>query len=374
MDPHIFELPRRIVVGNDVLEGIDNDFRKLGITGKPLVLVDETTFRIAGRTVVKSLAAWNPGVEMVPDSVIQEVERIVKLAGEYSCIVAVGGGKIIDVGKVVAHRLNKPFIVVPTAPSHDGIASERATLTDDNDKISVKARPPDAVVADVGVLAGAPPRLIASGAADVISNLTSVQDWKLARDRKGEYYSDYAAYLAKTSAKTVMRSAKLIGDRKERGIRDLMEALLTSSIAMSLAGTSRPASGAEHAFSHVLDSMGSPALHGEQCGVGSIMTSYLQGRDWKLIRDTLKQVGAPTTAKELGVSEIMVVKALSGARESRDRYSILDEKHLDDEGARKVAEATGVIGERHNATGVIKKQHKSDKEVGERHKEAKSSI
>ncbi len=345
MDPHIFELPRRVVIGREVLEGIDHDIRMLGITGRPLVLVDETTLEIAGKKVVKALEAWNPAVEKVPDSVVQEVERITEMAAPFSCVIGVGGGKIIDMGKVVAHRMNKPFISVPTAPSHDGIASERATITDDNDKISIRARPPMAVIADVGVLAGAPPRLIAAGAADALSNLTSVQDWKIARDRKGEYYSDYAAYLAKTSAKTVLRSAGLIGRKEERGIRDLVEALLTSSIAMSMAGSSRPASGAEHAFSHCLDSLGSQALHGEQCGVGAILTSHLQGRDWELIRETLKKVGAPTTAKELGISEEFVVRALVMARESRDRYSILDEKLLDEEKAREVALATGVIGD-----------------------------
>ncbi len=343
MDPHIFELPRRVVLGNGVLEGIDRDVRSLGITGRPLVLVDETTFEIAGRRVVKSLAAWNPKVEYVPDSVVQEVERIVELAGEYSCVIGVGGGKIIDVGKAVAHRLNKFFISVPTAPSHDGIASERATLTDDNDKVSIRARPPVAVIADVGVLMKAPPRMIAAGAADALSNLTSVLDWKIARDRNGEYYSNYSAHMAKTSAKSIIKFSELIGKRNERGIRHLMEALLTSSISMSMAGSSRPASGAEHAFSHVLDSLDSGALHGEQCGVGSIMMAHLQGGDWKRIRDTLKAVGAPTTARELGIPDRLVIEALVKAGDSRDRHTILNEKPLDEDKARELAKSTGVI-------------------------------
>ena len=366
MDSRIFELPRRIALGNGVLDGIDNDYQMLGITGRPLVLVDETTFQIAGFRVVKSLAPWNPKVEMVSDSTTQEVERITDIAGRFSCVISVGGGKIIDVGKVAAHRLNNHFISVPTAPSHDGIASSGASITGSDGKVSIRARPPLAVIADTGVLMKAPPRLIAAGAADALTNLTSVQDWKLARDSKGEHYSDYSAYLAKSSAKTILRSAKQIGSRTERGIRDLMEALLTSSIAMSMAGSSRPASGAEHAFSHVLDSLGSPALHGEQCGVGSIMTSYLQGRDWKLIRDTLREVGAPTTARELNISDRLVIKAFVDARKSRDRYSILDEKLLDEEGAMEVAKATGVIGERHKATGVIGERHKATGVIGKK--------
>jgi glycerol-1-phosphate dehydrogenase [NAD(P)+] len=343
MEPHILELPRRVSVGKGVLDTIDQDLRSLGIAGRPLVLVDDTTLRIAGERVISALSDWNPAKENVADSTVEEAERIRRTAEGSSCIVSVGGGKIIDVGKVASFRLGIPFISVPTAPSHDGIASERASLTDRDGKASFRARPPLAVIADIAVLMNAPQRLIASGAADALSNLTSVQDWKLGRDAKGEYYSDYAAYLAKSSAKMILRSAVMIGRREERGIRDLMEALLTSSISMSLAGSSRPASGAEHAFSHVLDSLGSKSLHGEQCGVGAIMMSFLQERKWELVRDTLREVGAPVTAAGLGVSEGMIISALVKAGTLRDRYSILDVKPLDEKKARDVARATGVI-------------------------------
>jgi len=343
MEPHILELPRRVSVGKGALNTKGQDFRSLGITGSPLVLADSTTFRVAGKRVMSALSGFSPARENVSDSTVEEAERIQKAAGNFSCLVSVGGGKIIDVGKVAAFRLGIPFISVPTAPSHDGISSERASLTGKEGKASVRARPPLAVIADIGVLMAAPKKLIASGAADALSNLTSVQDWKIARDVKGEYYSDYAAYLAKSSARMILRSAVMIGRVEERGIRDLMEALLTSSISMSLAGSSRPASGAEHAFSHALDSMGSESLHGEQCGVGAIMASYLQGRDWELIRDTLKEVGAPTTAKDLGVSDDMAVSALVRAVTLRDRYTILNRRSVDQALATEAARATGVI-------------------------------
>ena len=344
MEPHILELPRRVSVGKGVADGIDRDLAVLEISGRPLILVDGNTLKIAGERVAVALSALDPKTELVRESTMEEVERVMSCLEGFSCIISVGGGTVIDVGKVAAFRRRVPFISVPTAPSHDGIASERASITDGSGKASIRARPPLAVVADIDVLMKAPKRLIAAGAADALSNLTSVQDWKLARDDRKEYYSDYAAYLAKSSAKMILRSSKLIGKGEERGIRDLVEALLTSSISMSLAGSSRPASGAEHAFSHVLDSLGSKALHGEQCGVGAILTSCLQGRDWELVRDTLKDVGAPTTARELGVTEDMVVEALLKARDIRDRYTILNKKPLDRAKATELARRTGVTG------------------------------
>jgi glycerol-1-phosphate dehydrogenase [NAD(P)+] len=343
MEPHIVVLPRRLVIGNGVLDKMGEDYETLGLSGRPLVLVDRTTREIAGKRVMDALAKWKPASEDVEDSTMEEVDRITDVARDFGAIVSVGGGKIIDVGKVAAYGLNRPFISVPTAPSHDGIASERASITAENGKSSVRATPPLAVVADVQVLMKAPSRMIASGAADVLSNLTSVTDWKLARNVKKEYYSDYSAYLAKSSAKTVLKFAEQIGSREEKGIRHLMEALLTSSISMSMAGSSRPASGAEHAFSHALDNLGSRGMHGEQCGLGAIMMSRLQGKDWRLIRDALKTVGAPVAASEAGIPEEMVIDALTKAGGIRDRYTILNRKPLDRESAEKLARETGVI-------------------------------
>ncbi len=344
MEPHIVELPRRIAVGRGVISGLDNDFRTLRIEGRPLIITGRNTLTVAGKLAAETLREWDPKIELVNGSSLEEAERVANLAEGFTCIVSVGGGRTIDLGKVAAYKKGLCFVSVPTAPSHDGIASERAGLNHGSSKISVRARPPLAVVADIDILMNAPKRLIASGAADALSNLTSVQDWKISRDDKGEYYSDYSAYLAKSSAKMILRSAGLIGSCQERGIRDLMEALLTSSISMSLAGSSRPASGAEHAFSHSLDELGSNALHGEQCGVGSILTSCLQGREWELIRDTLKEVGAPTTSEGLGIGEDTVVKALLRAGSLRNRYTILDREKLTDKKARELCRKTGVTG------------------------------
>jgi len=125
----------------------------------------------------------------------------------------------------------------------------------------------------------------------------------------------------------------------------VVKAIIVSGMAMSIANSSRPGSGSEHLFAHALEKIApGKALHGEMVGVGTIMMMYLHGGDWKHIRDTLKKIGAPTTARELGVEEEDIISALTMAHTIRDRYTILGVRGLTREAAEKLAKITGVIG------------------------------
>jgi glycerol-1-phosphate dehydrogenase [NAD(P)+] len=116
-------------------------------------------------------------------------------------------------------------------------------------------------------------------------------------------------------------------------------------VASCIAGSSRPCSGAEHLFSHALDKIApGKGLHGEKCGIGSIMIAKLQGQDWKKIVKTLKEVGAPTTAKQIGLKESEVIDALVIAQELRpERYTILKEIEMTERKAADLARSTNVI-------------------------------
>jgi glycerol-1-phosphate dehydrogenase [NAD(P)+] len=202
-----------------------------------------------------------------------------------------------------------------------------------------------AIIADTDIIGQAPWRFVISGCGDVLSKFTAVKDWKLANLEKGEYYGGYAASLAKMSAKLVTENAQLIVEKKTEGLRILLEALISCGVSMSIAGSSRPCSGSEHLFSHALDIHNSNhAMHGEQCGVGSILTAFLHGSNWQKIRSTLKLIGAPTTAAELGVKDVDVVKALQAAVQIRpERYTILHKLNLNYDACETVARATGII-------------------------------
>lgn len=349
MKTKLMQLPRSVLVGRDAIDEIAEVLRGLGLSGRALVVADSTTIDVAGNRATEVLNPFfKTTSEIITGASIEEVRRMERCIedSDSNFVVAVGGGRVIDVSKLAAKNRGVHFVSVPTAAAHDGIASSRASIKEDGNTVSKGANPPIAIIADTGVIAGAPYRLLASGCADIIAKYTSVLDWELAYEKKkADEYSEYASALSRMSAKIIMDSAETIKSGGEESVRKVVKALISCGVAMSIAGSSRPASGSEHKFSHALDMIASnPGLHGEQCGVGTIMMMYLHGGDWRRIRDALISIGAPTTAEEIGITDDLIIDALVKAREIRpQRYTILEEKMLSKKQAEILACETGVI-------------------------------
>ncbi|MDY1591974.1 MAG: NAD(P)-dependent glycerol-1-phosphate dehydrogenase [Methanofastidiosum sp.] len=340
---HIINLSRMVVMGSDIWGSVKTTVEKLGYKN-PVVLDDPITRGIVGKKVSNDLNCDHHEVKAATMAEVHSIEDILK-KDKYDIVVSIGGGSVIDVGKLSSFNVSIPFISYPTVASHDGISSSRASIKDGEKKLSIEAQPPIAIIADTKIVSQAPYRFLASGCADLISNYTAVLDWQLAHKLKGEYYSEHAASLSSMSAKVTIDNADVIKEGLEESARKVLKGLISSGVAMSIAGSSRPASGAEHAFAHALDMIAEkPAMHGEQCGVGSIMTMYLHREDkYKTIKEALEKIKAPITAEELGVADIELIKALTMAHKIRDRYTILGESGLTERAATKLAKVTGVI-------------------------------
>lgn len=342
-------LPRNVVVGHGVLEKTGEAIAELHISGKPLVVTSPTPREVAGERVIDQLRAIGPEPEVVVVETAQfeAVERVLDRADAVGAgyFVGVGGGKAIDIAKMAAAERNLGFVSIPTAASHDGIVSNRGSVPDGKTRHSVAAEPPLAVIADTVILADAPWRLTTAGCADIISNYTAVRDWQLAHRLQNVPYSEYSGALSQMTAELLVERSGDIRPGLEESAWIVTKALVSSGVAMSIAGSSRPASGAEHLFSHQLDRLvPGTALHGHQVGVGTILVSYLQDGDdrWPDIRRALADIGAPTTADGLEIDDETIVEALSTAHELRQRYTILGDG-ISEAAAREAATVTGVI-------------------------------
>lgn len=351
LSTHDIELPKKVIIGNgaivrirDIIEEIINcEDNSVGI------VTGENTYRVGGVIVEKNVRECaKPKILITKTSTLVEAEEISEVARkeQVNLVIGVGGGKVVDIAKYVGYKLGIPVISVPLAPSHDGIASPFASLRGTNKPYSIRVVTPHAIIADIDLISKAPRKLILSGIGDLLGKLVSVRDWRLAHRLKGEYYGDYAAQLALLSAKHVLKYHEVIASGAPEGVRILVEALISSGVSMCIAGSSRPASGSEHLFSHALELVApGKALHGEGVALGTIIMLYIYGDPlWRKIRSIMKKIGLPTTARELGVDNEDIIRALTIAHTIRpERYTILGESGLSREAAIRVLRETGII-------------------------------
>jgi glycerol-1-phosphate dehydrogenase [NAD(P)+] len=258
-------------------------------------------------------------------------------------VLAVGGGRPIDVAKLAASRLDLPFVAAPTLLSHDGMSSPVASLAGpDGVRRSLAARMPNGVIIDLRVVADTPPEYLRAGIGDLLSNLVAVADWRLAATMGGEEVDEFAAAIALQSALPVLEVTWPLDDL---GLQLVARGLVMSGLAMEVAGSSRPCSGGEHLISHALDQLLGPKArpHGEQVALGVLVLAGAAGLDIERIRALYERIGLPTTLEGWSIDRGTLADAIALAPTTRPgRVTVLD--GLDRSTAGIDALLTGVFG------------------------------
>ncbi len=264
-------------------------------SSQPAMLVaDERTWEVAGRRASAALESAAGPVEhvIVPDgeqggpvcddrtyeSLLARLKR-----SSPDLLVAVGSGVINDLCKWTSYEMGIPYVVVATAASMNGYAAANVAATVAGVKILIVARPPVAVVAEPDVIGGAPPEMIAAGFGDTIAKHQSNADWRMNHLLFGEYYCEFCAGIVAELEPFYLERPEDVKEGKASAVEGLFAALFWSGVAMTLVGTSAPASGGEHLLSHTLDMVaqlrGRPHdLHGRQVGIGTILSAALYER------------------------------------------------------------------------------------------------
>ena len=345
------ELPRKILIGEGIVSEVGPLVKSLDASATRVVVITGAVVKArAGKECNASLekVALKSSWHEVSDASMNTVDRLHdKIRNSlHDFVIGFGGGRSVDVAKMAAFKLGKPFLSVPTSASHDGMSSPFVSVRGMDKPHSIMASTPIGVAADTQLMSQAPPRLVSAGCGDLVAKITAVKDWELARDEKGEYFGSYAANLAYMSAKIILDESEKLMRKNQFSIRTIVEALISAGVAACIAGSSRPCSGAEHLFSHAVEYIAGPGygLHGERVGIGTIMMAKLHGLDWERVAKTLENVGAPTTAKQIKLTDDQVVAALTTAQSLRpDRYTILSKIKLDKKSAHELAKSAKVI-------------------------------
>lgn len=278
---------RKIVIEKGAVQKIANILSQLGYHEKVHIVGDVNTYQAAGKQMVEKLhqqgytvsntyfdqyhlVAHMDKVQEIINSVHQDTE----------CIIAVGSGTINDISRYAAYKLNKPYIIVATAPSMDGYASSVSPLIENGFKRTYSAVAPRAIIGDLDILCHAPTNMIASGFGDLIGKLICQNDWKISHVLNNEYYCEYVSSLINKAVDICIENAEGLRNRQEQAIENLMHGLILSGIGMLMIGNSRPASGCEHHLAHFLEMRyllegKEPPLHGEKVGVASVLMAKL---------------------------------------------------------------------------------------------------
>ena len=279
---------KRVIIGPDALAQTPACFAECFGNRPSVVIADRNTYRAAGQAVVDAFAAGGFRTRellVIEDDDLHAEYRFVEMLTEFlsgtdAIPVAVGSGTINDLVKLASHQCGKPYMVVATAASMDGYAAFGASITKDNYKQTIFCPAPVALIADIGVLEDAPEGMNASGYSDLIAKIPAGADWIVADALGIEPMHEAAWSLVQPNLRKWVGNPEGIRNNDRDALIMLMEGLIMSGLAMQVAQSSRPASGADHLFSHLWDNEhhvhnGVVPSHGIKVGIGSICSEAL---------------------------------------------------------------------------------------------------
>ena len=283
---HSCEL-KYLKVGKGVVACLPEGMETIGVK-KPFVVMDCNTQKAAGALVEGTLQAAGiaytafvfPGEgRMEPD---ERAVGSLAMAFDPSCdvLLAVGSGVINDCCKVLAKACKLPSMVVCTAPSMDGYASNSSSMIQNRVKVSLYNGCPQVIIADTDILKTAPDIMLQAGLGDMLAKYVSVCEWRISHLVYGDPYCEEIAGLVRASLKKIVAHADGLMRREDDALAAVVEGLVLSGISMAFAEISRPASGLEHYFSHLWEMQALRGnipsdLHGIQVGVGTLLVLWI---------------------------------------------------------------------------------------------------
>jgi glycerol-1-phosphate dehydrogenase [NAD(P)+] len=279
---------RCLEIGGGVLSTVPAIFRSQFGSRPAAIVADENTFAVAGRTVqaafeTASHHAVAPFVFADPAlyAEYKYVEQLEAWLASHDAIpVAVGSGTINDITKLVAHRAGRQYLAVATAASMDGYTAFGASITFRGSKQTFDCPAPRGAVADLDVIRAAPPQMNAAGYADLLAKITAGADWIVADALGVEPIDPTAWELVQVPLRDALSDPAGVRRGDFDAVRKLTRGLMMGGFAMQWMKTSRPASGAEHQFSHLWDMQhhahdGRAPSHGFKVAIGTLAVARL---------------------------------------------------------------------------------------------------
>lgn len=277
---------RAVIFGVGTLPRVSELFAQLFPGNRAVVIADPNTWRVAGEEVHRLLEEAGipqdaPCLLTDPSlyaewRFIEELDAL--LAGTDAIPVAVGSGVINDLTKLSSHHNGRRYLIVGTAASMDGYTAYGASITRDGNKQTFDCPAPLGMLFDPSIAAAAPAELSASGYADLIAKIPAGADWMLADAVGSDPIDRFAFPLVQDDLPEALSDPAGVHAGDVTKVGQLAEGLILSGFAMQAVQSSRPASGAEHQFSHLWDMEhlrcnGASVSHGFKVGIGTLAST-----------------------------------------------------------------------------------------------------
>ncbi len=233
---------------------------------------------------------------------------------EADCVIALGGGKVVDTGKCIAHRLGVPTIVIPSLASNDAPCSAASVIYTPEGVTTgfeVFAENPALVLVDTQVIAAAPARYLVAGMGDAMATWYEARACSLnplALTPFGARPTLAGTAIAELCARTVYACGEEALEAVSEGaISDSLERLVEANTLLSGVGFECGGLAASHGFAQaytVVPHIHANLLHGEMVAMGVLAQLALEAWDEEAEKATrfFTRVGLPVTLRQLGVA------------------------------------------------------------------------
>lgn len=308
--------PRKYIQGAGAIQRIGS-WTSAFDGNKALLLGGHRALAAVGHIV--SVALSNSRIELVQEtfqgeSTEEEIKRFCTLVQDTGAdfLIAAGGGKAIDCGKVVAFRSNKPIVTVPTVASTDAPTSTVSVVygvRGEFSKYVLQPFNPDLVIVDTAVIAKAPFRYLAAGiggAFGVCYEAPLAAATKAVSVAGGRSLRS-AIFLAEHIRDILLRHSQAARLSVARGVvTESLDLVIEAVFLMSGIGFESGGLAAAHSIYHGYRDLNkpNPHLHGELVAFGTIVQLILLNQSWSEIEEALvlfRSIGLPLTFQELGI-------------------------------------------------------------------------
>jgi glycerol dehydrogenase-like iron-containing ADH family enzyme len=245
---------------------------------------------------------------------LQPLAQVLKDSGA-DAVLAVGGGKVLDAGKLLAHRHGLPCITVPTSAATCAGWTALANLYSPEGAFRgdvALERCPDLLVFDHSLVRQAPARTLASGVADAMAKWYEAS---VSSGHSSDGLVQQAVQMARVLRDQLMLEAEtaLAEPSGEAWVRVAEACGLTAGLIGGIGGA-RCRTVAAHAVHNGLTQLASSHghLHGEKVGFGILVQLRLEEQlgGNRLAEQARRQLlplftrlGLPVTLPDLGLGE-----------------------------------------------------------------------